>query len=900
VTNNYFPVYVSKALAGLLIFIFLVTVSVLPTEATAAEYSVYEPRVFLRNSGAPIVETDTIVVMNAGSYLLKIYNGGLTGNEYKRVSSGVITLNGVEILSPNELNQNIDYIEKTVTLQLINELSVEVRSKPGSALIINIDGVDNNAPVITANVALQANIDGWHRSDVTVTFDCTDDVSGIASCPALTVISTEGSGQMVTGSAVDIAGNIADVSVIINLDKTLPVLDITSPADGTLVTDFLVTITGQAYDTGSFITATINGSAVTLQTDGSFSHPVILLDGLNILTVQVADSAGNITESYLSVTLQSNQAPVATSMALVLQEDAPSNLTLSANDPDGDALSYQIQTQPLHGAISGIAPNLIYTPNSNFSGTDSLTYLANDGVVDSNIATVTFDVQAVNDAPVAVSQTVSLNEDANLTIVLSASDIDNATLTYSITQTPSNGVLSGTVPNLVYTPNSNFNGNDSFGFVANDGVVNSDVALISITVAAENDAPVAETQNITTNEDTNLAIVLSAIDADGDNLTYTLLTQPTNGVLTGVVPNLTYVPNADYDGADVFTYVVNDGTIDSAIATVSISVIGVNDAPTAISQTITTNEDFTVAITLAGADPDGDALTYQIITPPSLGLLSGIAPNLTYTPNADANGSDLFTFVVNDGQIDSNTATASLSVISINDQPLITSTPVTDGTEGVLYQYQINATDPDDSVLSYILTIAPTGMSVDTNGLIRWTPGYNEAGNYPVEIQVQDGQGTSTTQSFTLTIVNTNRTPEITSTPINFVVSGDSWVYTLQAVDPDGDSLTYSMMQSPGGATFNAQTGEASWANNGQSPGNYDFSFVVEDGNSLSVTQTVTVELLSAERTTTHEGTEFWVPFSINFKQNPNNTNTYFIYLVTQHSNVIVNLEIKSLSRRGN
>ena len=136
--KNYSLVCFSKTLSTFLVFLFLFILA-LQSEVTAAEYSVYGPRVFLRQSGKPIVETDTIVAATPGSYLLKIYNGGLTDDEYKHVSSSVITLNGVEILSPNELNQHIDYIEKTVALQQANEFSVEVRSKPDGALTINIE-----------------------------------------------------------------------------------------------------------------------------------------------------------------------------------------------------------------------------------------------------------------------------------------------------------------------------------------------------------------------------------------------------------------------------------------------------------------------------------------------------------------------------------------------------------------------------------------------------------------------------------------------------------------------------------------------------------------------------------------------------------------------------------------
>jgi hypothetical protein len=186
-----------------------------------------------------------------------------------------------------------------------------------------------------------------------------------------------------------------------------------------------------------------------------------------------------------------------------------------------------------------------------------------------------------NNAPVANDQAVVANVNTALPITLTASDVDGTTLTYTVADGPTNGVLSGTAPNLTYTPNANYAGADSFTFRANDGTVDSNLATVSITVNPENEAPVADDQSVVTDEDIARAIVLTASDADGDALTYTVVDGPANGVLTGTPPDLTYTPNLDYAGADSFTFRANDGTADSNLATVSITVNPVNDAPLA-------------------------------------------------------------------------------------------------------------------------------------------------------------------------------------------------------------------------------------------------------------------------------------------------------------------------------
>ena len=193
----------------------------------------------------------------------------------------------------------------------------------------------------------------------------------------------------------------------------------------------------------------------------------------------------------------------------------------------------------------------------------------------------------------------------------------------------------------------------------------------TITVSAVNDVPVATAQSVTTDEDTAKAITLAGTDVEGATLTYTVVMQPTKGVLSGTAPNLTYTPNTNVNGTDSFTFTVNDGTLDSAAATVSITVGAVNDVPAATAQSVTIAEDTAKAITLAGTDVEGAALTYTVVAQPTKGVLSGTAPNLTYTPNANVNGIDSFTFTVSDGTLDSAAATVTMTLAVANVAPTL-------------------------------------------------------------------------------------------------------------------------------------------------------------------------------------------------------------------------------------
>ena len=209
-----------------------------------------------------------------------------------------------------------------------------------------------------------------------------------------------------------------------------------------------------------------------------------------------------------------------------------------------------------------------------------------------------------------------------------ASDIDGDTLIYSIVAHPTHGTLSGlNGDRVIYTPDENYNGTDSFTFKVNDGSLDSNTATVSITVTAVNDAPIAQDQAVTTAENIPIDINLVASDVDGDPLTYSIVTQPTHGTIGLFVGTVvTYIPDQYYSGTDSFTFKANDGTLESNIATVSITITSVNDAPIAQGQAVTTAEDIAKEITLVATDVDSTTLTYSIVAQPthgSLGVLAG-------------------------------------------------------------------------------------------------------------------------------------------------------------------------------------------------------------------------------------------------------------------------------------
>jgi hypothetical protein len=359
--------------------------------------------------------------------------------------------------------------------------------------------------------------------------------------------------------------------------------------------------------------------------------------------------------------------------------------------------------------------------NTSIPGDYLVTYNVSD--VAGNAATQVTRTVHVNGVPTANDQSVSTPEDTALPITLTASDTDGDTLTFSVVMGPAHGSLSGTAPNLTYTPAANYNGPDTFTFKVNDGTVDSNTATVSITVTPVNDPPVANPQSVTTPEDTATAITLTASDVDGDTLTYSVVAGPAHGVLSGTAPNLTYTPAANYNGPDSFTFKANDGTVDSNIATISITITPVNDAPVANAQSVTTNQNVAIPITLTATDVDGDTLTYSVVTGPTHGSLSGTAPNVTYTPASNYHGPDGFTFKANDGTVDSNTAMVSITVNGLPqievEQPV--GVPLTDGASTIDFGYVTSGNNN-----SHTFTIQNTG-SADLTGIAVSFDGANPA-----------------------------------------------------------------------------------------------------------------------------------------------------------------------------
>jgi hypothetical protein len=638
----------------------------------------------------------------------------------------------------------------------------------------------------------------------------------------------------------------ATVSITVTAVNDVPVASdqsVTTSED----TPKAITLVASDVD-GDALTYTIStpGKGVLSGTAPALTYtPNLNINGSDSFTFSVSDGKGGTSNTAtVSITITAvNDKPTADAKSVTTAEDTSVGITLSGSDVEGSALTYDIVSGPSHGTLTGTAPNITYNPAANYNGPDAIVYRTHDDAQYSDNATVSITVTPVNDVPVANDQTVTLEEDASTSITLTATDADSDALTYTITQTPANGTLTGTAPNLTYKPNANYYGSDTIKFKVNDTHVDSNVATVTITVSPVNDAPVADSKTITTNEDTQVDVVLTGSDVEGENLTFSVVSQPSHGTLSGTPPNLKYTPAANYHGADAFTYRAKDATTYSSNATVSITVNSINDAPVASDQSVTTSEDTAKAITLGASDADGDTLTYSYTTP-SKGTLSGTAPNLTYTPTTNLNGSDSFTFYVFDGQVNSNTATVSMNITEVNDRPVADNKSVTTD-EDTPVAVTLTGSDVEGSPLTFSVVSSPSnGTLSGTPPNLTYTPKANFHGADAFTYRANDGPLNSLNATVSITVNSINDVPvandQAVSTNEDVGVS-----FTLTGSDSDGDALTYTLLTQPLHGTLSGTAPDLTFSPAKNYYGSDSFTFKVNDGPADSNTATVSITVNS-------------------------------------------------------
>ncbi len=559
---------------------------------------------------------------------------------------------------------------------------------------------------------------------------------------------------------------------------------------------------------------------ITLQPAYTFVRHPATQDYFDV-TLRVRDNGAMIEQTFRVTVKDVNRAPQVDSFTIPVTEDQATNVLLNGHDDDTeDTLTYTIIINPQRGRLSGAAPNLIYTPNTDDTGADSFTFKARDQMQkESNIATVTLNVNSVNDVPSATAGTFQTPEDTLKPFVLAGKDDDGDALTYAIVTPPLHGTLGGTAPNLVYTPTADYHGPDSLTFTVTDATgATGAPATIGITVTPINDAPVAQDQNTaTTTVGTAVTINLVATDVEGSITSYHV-TQPLNGAATliGTGPAVSYQPNPSFRGTDRFTFTATDGEgLGSNVATVIVRVnendLGLNVPPRAIAQNFNTPENTPFSITLSGIDDDGTITSAALVIQPQRGSLTPTADTYTYTytPETNYNGADSFTFTVTDNRgATSQPATIGITVSNVNALPNAFNQAVVTNVN-TARNIHLVANDPDGTVIDYLANQPTHGNLVGAGADYIYTPNPNYVGADSFTFTVVDNEGArSASATVTITVTDGSVPPanvapvafnRLISTPENTAVN-----VVLEGADVDGTIVAYTFQSNPQHGTLTA------------------------------------------------------------------------------------------------
>ena len=540
-----------------------------------------------------------------------------------------------------------------------------------------------------------------------------------------------------------------------------------------------------------------------------------------------------------------------------------------------------------------------YDPNGQFeslavgeTASDTFTYTVTDNNGGTSTATVTITITGQNDDPVALDDSASTDEDVAVTVAVlnndSTVDTNNSLTVESVTQ-GLNGVVSFTDTDVTYTPNEDFNGTDSFTYTITDGDGGTATATVTIDVNSVNDAPETGADSFSVAEDTNLIVPVSAsiLNNDSDShdgapgedntpLTVVANSDPANGsVIVNENGSFTYQPAADFNGTDSFTYTVSDSLGATSVETVTITVTAVSDA---LADAISTPEDSSGSVNVFANDNFEDpTAAVTSVTQGTQGSVTFLADGtVTYTPNADTNGTDSFSYTVTAGGVE-ETQTVNVTISPVNGTPefAVGGDIAVDEDSGSFAATQVTDIDDGDSEVEQSLTFNVSNdnnslfavqPAVDASGQLTFTPADDAFGTVIVTVTLTDDDTaggaaiTTAAQTFEIdiTAVNDEESLDVNSPlTIDEGATGAITNALLLTSDIDSSTLTYvvdvaplngqlELVSEPGTAITSftqaqIDAGDLVYVHNDSETTTDSFDFTVDDGEGTTTSDTFSI-----------------------------------------------------------
>ncbi len=598
--------------------------------------------------------------------------------------------------------------------------------------------------------------------------------------------------------------------------------------------------------------------------------------GVYTLRLAASDGVSNVfDEATITINppLPPNTAPAWTGNPIAELDatedvDYASTLADNATDAEGNTLSFVKVSGPAWLTVAANG-DLSGTPANSDVGANSYTVSVSDGIAPAVEATLNIFVINVNDAPTWASNpftSADASEDAAYTgsIAGSANDVDTgAILTFVKVSGPawlsvsSTGDLSG-------TPTNSDVGTSSFIVSVSDGIAPAVEATLNISVINTNDAPTWTVNPITgadAAEDAAFtgSIAGSAIDVDlGDSLTFAKVSGPT-WLIVSPTGALSGTPTNSNVGANSFTVSVSDGIAAPVNATLNISIININDAPTWIVNPITganATEDAAYSGNISGNSIDvdlGASLTFAKVSGPSWLSVSPMG-DLSGTPTNSDVGTSSFTVSVSDGIAAPVNATLNITVINTNDAPTWTVNPITgaDASEDAAYIGSIagSANDEDaGTALTFAKVSGPAWLIVSPTGALSGTPTNSNVGASSFIVSVSDGIVAPVNATLNISVININDAPTWANNPLAAANAAEDEAYTGSiagsASDVDlGASLTFAKVSGPAWLSVSS-TGDLSGTPPNSNVGTNSFTVSVSDGIAAPVNATLNITVIN-------------------------------------------------------
>ena len=813
------------------------------------------------------------LVMVAGGFSAAADGSGTVQHGTVEISAGKVVFtptanwNGTAVfyytVSDQQAENSISRAKVTVTVRPVNDAPTITDSDGATD-----DWVMNEDEASAANRTFSFSVADVETSPQNLIVTLTSTNAGVFPATAITLQGTDVKTIVLPkppanwNGSVNITVSLSDgvnttqkvyrtIVTPVNDAPVLTVQNITTAED----TPKTATATSTDVDGGtpvySITTAALHGMAAINAASGSYTYtPAANYYGSDSFAVQVSDGNGGTAQKTVTVTVTAvNDAPTAQNDTAQTDEDTAVVIDVLANDSDidGDALS--LVAGGITGATGGSAViqsgKIKFTPAANFNGTAEFSYKVTDGTAQTQ-AHVTVTVRPVNDAPTLTASAPAVTEDVTATGSLVGSDVDGNLLQYALITLPAHGSLSLNAASggYMYTPAANYNGPDSFVVQVSDGNGGAATKTVSFTVLAANDAPLAEDVDTTTAEDTPILVDVLALASDVDAdaalnkdptipaASKTLSIDPAgfSGVEHGTAvivsdggtTKIKFTPAANWNGLESFNYTVTDGLGAQATARISLAVTPVNDAPTAVADSITTAEDTAITVDVLANDTDvdestvlntypGATLNEQLEVVSLAGVDNGTAEitsnHVVFHPNLNWHGDESFQYTIQDASGAQATATVAITVVSVNDAPIAKrDTATTQEDTPVVINVLANDIDVDTVTDPEVLTITAVSDVTGGNAIISadgktilYIPTENKNGTFGFNYTVRDVAGATSSAVVEVAVTPINDAPiaqdDTATTPEDVAITLDLLANDTDAdLANEGDTLTVTQV----------------------------------------------------------------------------------------------------------